>query len=96
MELVVHQRKTRAFVVDAKTHYIDVKSEAEAHYLCAMLNADAINQVIKPYQSQGLMEPRDVHRTAFEACGVPLLMQTMPIINNWQVSHGGRMIWLNY
>lgn len=71
-DLIIHQRRARAFVAESKTYYFDVTSEDESHYLCAILNTDSVNQAIKPYQSQGLMGYRDIHRVVFEACGIPL------------------------
>lgn len=70
-DMVVNGRKTQGFIVDYKTYYYDAPTLEVAHYLCAVLNADSVNQAIKPYQSQGLMGYRDVTSTPFEACGIP-------------------------
>ncbi|RMG79034.1 MAG: hypothetical protein D6712_20325 [Chloroflexi bacterium] len=71
LNLIVHGRQARAFVVDCTTFYYDAASADEAHYLCAILNTDSVNQAIKPYQPQGSMGPRHIQRTPFEACGIP-------------------------
>jgi len=48
------------------------KSEEEAHYLVGILNTPAVNEAIKPFQPQGLMGERHIHRRPFEACNIPL------------------------
>lgn len=57
------------FIVDHKTYWVAVKSLEEAHYLCAFLNSGFVNDIIKDFQSTGLMGARDVHKTVL---GVPL------------------------
>ncbi len=50
------------FLVDHKLYWIAVRQPMEAHYLTAILNADASNQAIKPFQSTGLLGERDIHK----------------------------------
>jgi len=50
------------FLVDHKLYYIAVQQPMEAHYLTAILNAEASNQSIKPFQSTGLLGERDIHK----------------------------------
>jgi len=53
------------FVADAKTYFYETNSEDEAHYLCAVLNSDIVNEAIKPLQTRGLYGERDIHRRPF-------------------------------
>jgi len=50
------------FVVDHKLYWVAVREPAEAHYLSAILNAEALNEAIKPFQSTGLLGERDIHK----------------------------------
>jgi hypothetical protein len=50
-------------------YYAD--TEDHALYLVGVLNSNIVNQAIKPYQSQGLMGERDIHRRPFEVCPIP-------------------------
>ncbi|MGE0083397.1 MAG: N-6 DNA methylase [Desulfococcaceae bacterium] len=50
------------FIVDHKTYWLAVKSENEAFYLTAVLNATAPNLMMKDFQSRGLFGARDVHK----------------------------------
>ena len=72
IDLSVHKRRTQAFIVDYKTYFYSTKLRDEAHFLCAFLNTDYVNSAIKPYQSQGSYGHRDISRTPFEACNIPL------------------------
>lgn len=71
-ELRLYRRRVSGFVVDTKTYYYRPDTVEEAHYLCAMLNSSVVNEYIKSYQSQGLWGHRDIHRTPFEACAIPI------------------------
>ncbi len=57
---------SRPFFVDAKLYYFPTSRVQEAHYLAAVLNADSINQIIKPFQSTGLQGERDIHKKVLE------------------------------
>jgi hypothetical protein len=48
------------------------RTEEEAHYLVGVLNTPFLNEAIKPFQPQGLMGERHIHRRPFEACNIPL------------------------
>ena len=72
IDLSVFKRKTQAFIADYKTYYAALQSSAEAHYLCGILNSSYVNASIKNYQSQGLYGHRDISRTPFEACAIPI------------------------
>ncbi len=77
-DLRIYRRRVRQFVVDTKTYYYAPDSLEEAHYLCAFLNAPYVNESIKQHQSQGLWGERDIHRTPFEACAIPIFEANNP------------------
>lgn len=54
------------FVADTKTYYYQTDNENEVFYLAAVLNAPAVNDLIKPMQSRGSFGPRDIHKKVFE------------------------------
>jgi hypothetical protein len=62
----------RGFITENVTYRYYAKSEEEAHYLVGVLNTPLVNETIKPFQSQGLMGERDIHRRPFEVCNIPL------------------------
>lgn len=53
-------------VLDHKTYWASFPSEDEAHYLAAVLNSEAANEAIKPFQSLGLMGERDIHKKVLD------------------------------
>jgi hypothetical protein len=55
----------RGFIADAKTWFYETNDGLEAHYLCAVLNSDIVNEAIKPLQTKGLYGERDIHRRPF-------------------------------
>jgi SAM-dependent methyltransferase len=55
----------RGFVADETTMFYETNDEMEAHYLCAILNSDVVNEAIKPYQTKGLYGERDIVRRPF-------------------------------
>ena len=71
-DLRIYRRRVSGFVVDTKTYYLAPDTLEEAHYLCAILNSPHVNESIKKHQSQGLWGERDIHRTPFEACAIPI------------------------
>ena len=44
----------QTFFVDHKLYYYATKKRSEADYLAAILNAQVVNELIKPFQSVGL------------------------------------------
>jgi len=60
------------FVADNVTYRYYADTEGHALYLVGVLNSAIVNEAIKPYQSQGLMGERDIHRRPFEVCSIPL------------------------
>jgi hypothetical protein len=57
--------KPMGFIADKKTHFYETENEIEAHYLCAILNSDVVNEAIKPLQTKGLFGERDIGRRPF-------------------------------
>jgi hypothetical protein len=53
-------------LIDHKTYWSSFASEDEAHYLAAIINSEAVNEVIKPFQSLGLMGERDIHKKVLD------------------------------
>lgn len=54
------------FVVEHKLYWATCRSQQEADYLAAVLNATAINEAIKPFQSMGLLGERDIEKKVLE------------------------------
>jgi len=44
---------THGFFAEAETFLYQTKDSKEAHYLCAFLNSEYVNQAIKLYQPKG-------------------------------------------
>jgi len=63
--------RSNGFFAGHKTYYHYPKTIEEGCYLCAALNSDVVNQVIKQYQPQGLYGERDICRRPFEVCAIP-------------------------
>lgn len=78
IDLSIFKRRTQAFIVDYKTYFSAFEQNAEAHHLCAILNSNYVNDSIKNYQSQGLFGQRDISRTPFEACAIPIFDRDNP------------------
>ena len=71
-ELRIYRRRVRQFVVDTTCFHYTAPTEAEAHYLCAVLNSPFVNEEIKAHQPEGLWGARHIQRTPFEACAIPI------------------------
>jgi type I restriction-modification system DNA methylase subunit len=50
------------FVVEHKLYWGAFADASEAHYVVAVLNSETANEVIKPFQSTGLMGERDIEK----------------------------------
>ena len=57
--------KPMSFIADKDTRFYETNNELEAHYLCAILNSNIVNNVIKPLQTRGLFGERHIHRRPF-------------------------------
>ena len=74
----VYRRRVSGLVVDTTCYYYAAQTEAEAHFLCAILNTKHVNQQIVAHQPEGLWGARHIHRTPFEACAIPIFEQDNP------------------
>ena len=59
------------FVVDLNQYFVTCETPDEAHYLCAVLNTDRVNDAIKAVQTLGQQGPRDIHRRPLEEVPIP-------------------------
>lgn len=57
------------FIAESKTYAFYTNNKEEAFYLCAFLNANEPNELIKAFQTRGLFGARDVHKRILD---VPL------------------------
>ena len=69
----------RGFVAQHKNLVCYTATEEEAHYLVGVLNSSFVNQVIKPFQTQGLLGERDIERRPFEVCNIPIFDPADPL-----------------
>ena len=77
-DLSVYRRRVSGFVVDTTCYHLSTETEAEAHYLCAILNSQPVDEQIKAHQPEGLWGARHIHRTPFEACAIPIFDASNP------------------
>jgi hypothetical protein len=54
------------FVVEHKLYWMYCRTSDEADYLAAILNSEAVNEAIKPFQSTGLMGERDIEKKVLD------------------------------
>lgn len=57
--------KPAGFIIGHMICFYDTDDEEEAHYLCAVLNSNTINEAIKPLQTKGLYGERTITRRPF-------------------------------
>lgn len=76
--LRVHGRRVSGFVVDTTCYYLSTETETEAHFLCAILNSQPVDEQIKAHQPEGSWGARHIHRTPFEACAIPIFEADNP------------------
>jgi hypothetical protein len=65
------------FVVDHKLYWAPCRSLAEADFVASILNSAVMNELIKPFQSLGLLGERDIHKKVLEA-PIPLFDSGKP------------------
>lgn len=71
--------RIRGFIADNVCYRSYAASEEEALYLVGILNTTVVNDAIKPYQPEGLLGERDIHRRPFEVCPIPLFDARNPL-----------------
>lgn len=54
------------FIVEHKLYWTECLTQGEADYLAAILNSETVNNVIKPFQSTGLMGERDIEKKVLD------------------------------
>ena len=64
-------RSIHGFFADTKTFFCQTKELKEAHYLCALLNSQHVDETIKQYQTKGAWGERDIYRRPFEVLPIP-------------------------
>jgi hypothetical protein len=72
----IEKLSIQGFITENVTYRYYAVSEDEAHYLVGILNSPYVNKAIKPFQPQGLLGERDIHRRPFEVCNIPLFDPT--------------------
>ena len=60
-----HQDKP--FFAEHKTYWAIVQTANEGYYLVSVLNSNKVNEVVKPFQSMGLLGERDIEKKVLEA-----------------------------
>jgi len=60
-------RSANGFFAEVETFFYQTKELNEAHYLCAILNSQYVDEAIKPYQTKGAWGERHIERRPFEA-----------------------------
>lgn len=65
-EIDAQTLRIQGFVAESKTYYYETNNRSEAYYISSLLNANTIDQLIKPMQSRGLWGPRDIHKKVWE------------------------------
>jgi hypothetical protein len=56
----------KPFYADHKSYWISTQTRDEGFYLCSVLNSDIVNEIVKPFQSKGLLGERDIHKKVLE------------------------------
>lgn len=76
--LVAARVTDSAAVIEHKLYWAAVSSDAEAAYLLAILNSEALLQRVRPLQSRGLFGPRDFDKNIFRVA-IPAFEPTNPL-----------------
>jgi len=56
----------RPFFSEHKTYWANVQTTEEGHYLVSILNSNKVNEIVKPFQSKGLMGERDIEKKVLD------------------------------
>jgi hypothetical protein len=65
-------------LVNSDLYWAAVSTEAEAHYLSAILNSRTLLELVAPYQSRGQFGRRHFHKYVF-AIPFPIFTETNPV-----------------
>jgi Eco57I restriction-modification methylase len=65
------------FIVEHKLYWFACANSDEADYLAAILNDEGLNEMIKPFQSRGLMGERDIEKKVLDL-PIPLFNPNKP------------------
>lgn len=68
------------FWADATTYWSCPSTKKEAYYLAGILNSSSLNQIIKPFQSKGLLGERHIHKKILDI-GIPRFVQNNSLMN---------------
>jgi len=74
----IHNLSVQGFVADVNTYYFETQTEDEAHYICAILNAPCVDNLIKKFQTRGAFGvhrgkgERHIHRRPFKVLPIPI------------------------
>jgi hypothetical protein len=63
--------QVHGFAAEMVTYYYETRDEDEAHYVCAILNSNCVNEAIKPHQTHGQWGERHITRLPFEVLPIP-------------------------
>lgn len=66
----VYENEARLWVEHKVYWHVPAEGRDEAFYLCAVLNSPKINELIKPFQSKGLLGERDIEKKILDV-GIP-------------------------
>jgi hypothetical protein len=58
--------QVNGIIADMKTYWYETENEDEANYLCAILNSNYLDELVKPMQSKGALGERDFHKKPLE------------------------------
>ena len=64
--VVDRESLSRPFIVEHKLYWGAFDDPKEASFVAAVLNADVVNEEIKPFQSHGLLGERDIEKKVLE------------------------------
>jgi hypothetical protein len=56
----------RPFFAEHKTYWTNVQTADEGHFLVSFLNSYKVTEIVKPFQSKGLMGERDIEKKVLE------------------------------
>lgn len=66
IEIEGQELELQGFIAESTEYYFETNKKAEAYYLCSLLNAPAIDELLKPMQARGLFGPRHIHKKVWE------------------------------